>query len=132
VTIDFLGFTLFWGRSRRGWWALKVRTARSRFTRALRALREWMIRARHWPLERQVEVLARKLRGHYRYYGVPGNAHSISRFLHEVRKRWKWALGRRSQRYLTWARFSRTVRRYPLPPARLPPWRLRQQRLANV
>jgi RNA-directed DNA polymerase len=132
ATLDFLGFTLFWGRSRRGWVALKVKTATGRLTRALHAIKDWMARARHRPIEEQAEALARKLRGHYAYYGVPGNSKSLSRFLYEVRRRWRWALGRRSQRYLTWARFERIARRHPLPPARLPPWRHRQLRLANV
>ena len=111
---------------------MKVKTARGRFTRGLRALKEWMARARHWPLERQAEVLGRKLLGHYRYSGVPGNSSSITRVLHEVTQRWQRALGRRSQRHLTWKRFYGILRRHPLPPARLPPWRHRQVRLANV
>lgn len=132
ATFDFVGFTLYWGRSRRGWWALKVKTANSRLTRGLHALKAWMICARHQPIELQAEVLARKMRGHYRYYGVPGNSQSIGRFHYEAVKRWKWALGRRSQRFFTWTRFMRILRRHPLPPARLPPWRHRQLRLANV
>jgi len=36
------------------------------------------------------------------------------------------------QLYMTWERFFSILRRHPLPPARLPPWRLRQQRLVNV
>jgi RNA-directed DNA polymerase len=132
ATLDFLGFTLFWGRSRRGWFALKVKTASGRFTRAVHAIKEWMARARHRPIEEQAAALRRKLLGHYRYYGVPGNSSSITRFLHEVTRRWHRALGRRSQRYLTWKRFCAILKRYPLPPARLPSWRHRQLRLANV
>ena len=131
-TFDFVGFTLYWGRSRRGLWALKVKTVKSRLTRSLRALKEWMARNRHAPIAVQAAVLAVKLRGHYNYYGVPGNSQSIARFSHEAAKRWKRALSRRSQRYLTWKRFKAILHRNPLPPARLPPWRHRQLRLANV
>ena len=131
-TFNFVGFTLFWGRSRRGKWALKVKTAGSRLTRALLTLKEWMARNRHSPVAVQAEALARKLRGHYNYYGVPGNSASIGRFRHEVTRRWKRALARRSQRYLTWEKFAAILRRHPLPPARLPSWRHRQLRLANV
>ena len=35
-TFDFLGFTHFWTRSRKGNWILKRKTAASRFTRAIR------------------------------------------------------------------------------------------------
>ncbi len=131
-TFDFVGFTFFWGLSRRGLWALKAKTARGRFTRGLRALKEWMARVRHQPVAVQAEALARKLRGHYNYYGVPGNSASISRFRQVATRRWKQALSRRSQQVLTWERFHAILKRYPLPPARLPPWRHRQLRLANV
>ena len=131
-TFNFVGFTLFWGRSRWGSPALKVKTATSRFTRALKALQEWMVGARHLPIAVQAEALARKLRGLYQTYGVPGNSKSIGSLRHEALRRWKRALDRRSQRYLTWAGFEAILRKHSLPPARLPPWRHRQLRLANV
>ena len=40
ATFDFLGFTLLWGRSRRGSWARKVRTAKGRLTRSPKARKE--------------------------------------------------------------------------------------------
>ncbi len=40
-TFDFLGFTHYWGRSQRGAWVVKRKTAKSRLKRALSALSEW-------------------------------------------------------------------------------------------
>ena len=40
-TFDFLGFTHYWGRSQRGVWVVKRKTANSRLKRALSALSEW-------------------------------------------------------------------------------------------
>ena len=40
-TFDFLGFTHYWGRSQRGAWVVKRKTAKSRLKRALQALSEW-------------------------------------------------------------------------------------------
>ena len=131
-TFDFVGFRLYWARSRRGWWALKVKTAPSRFTRGALALKEWMMRRRHAPIAVQAEALSRKLRGHFNYYGVPGNSDSLHRFRRVATWRWRRALSRRSQQFLSWERFEAILRRYPLPPSRLPPWRHRQLRLANV
>lgn len=130
-TFDFVGFTFYWGRSRKGWFALKTKTARGRLTRALHAIYEWMRRARHLPLTVQAKVLARKMQGHYRYYGVRGNSPSLSRFYYGVVWRWKRALDRRSQRYLTWERYLQILDRHPLPPARISRWS-RQLRLAKV
>jgi group II intron reverse transcriptase/maturase len=129
---DFLGFTHYWGRSRRGNWTLKRKTAKGRFSRALCALNQWMKRARHVPLAKQSKTLGQKLAGHFNYYGIRGNSDAINRFAYEVRRLWKKWLGRRSQRALmTWEKFHRLLRRYQLPPARLRAHG-RQLRLANL
>jgi group II intron reverse transcriptase/maturase len=131
-SFDFLGFTHFWGRSRKGRPSLKRKTAKDRFSRALRALNVWMKRVRHAPLEEQAKTLGAKLRGHFNYYGIQGNSMAIGRFALEARRLWRKWLGRRSQRArMTWEKFNRLLRRYPLPPARLPR-RGRQLRLANL
>jgi group II intron reverse transcriptase/maturase len=131
-SFDFLGFTHYWGRSRRGNWTLKRKTAKGRFSRALRALNQWMKRARHVPLAKQAKTLGQKMVGHFNYYGIRGNSDAISSFAHEVRRLWRKSLGRRSQRArMTWEKFHRLLRRYPLPPARLRA-RGRQLRLANL
>jgi RNA-directed DNA polymerase len=131
-SFDFLGFTHYWGRSRRGNWTLKRKTAKGRFSRSLRAVNQWMKRARHVPLAKQTKTLGQKMAGHFNYYGIRGNSESISRFGHKVRSLWKKWLGRRSQRaHMTWEKFQRLLRRYSLPPARLRP-RGYQLRLVNL
>jgi group II intron reverse transcriptase/maturase len=131
-TFDFVGFTLLWGRSRQGRWTLRRKTAKGRFSRALRALNEWMSRARHVPLREQAATLAAKLRGHFNYYGTKRNSASISRFYYEARRLWKKWLSRRSQRArLTWDKYARILQRYPLPRPRVRA-RPQQLRLANL
>lgn len=131
-SFDFLGFTFYWGRSRKGNRVLKQKTMKSRLTRAITAVDQWLRRVRHLPVKKQVQTLRRKLRGHYNYYGIRNNSKAIGNFLHAVTRRWKYWLGHRSQRArMTWEKFNRLLRRYPLPPARLPR-RRRQQRLANL
>jgi group II intron reverse transcriptase/maturase len=130
-SFDFLGFTHHWGRSRRGSWILKRQTAKDRFSRGLKAINRWARRARHIPVAKQAAILGAKLRGHYNYYGLPGNSPAISRFHHEVRRLWKKWLGRRSQRGLTWEQFIRLLQRYPLPPPRIRK-RAKQYRLVNL
>ena len=131
-SFDFLGFTHYWSRSRRGNQVPKRKTAKDRFSRGLRALNQWMRRSRHQPLREQAKSLGRKLSGHFNYYGIRGNSEAISRFSYEARRLWRKWLGRRSQRaHLIWTKFNRLLRRYPLPPARLLR-RGRQLRLANL
>lgn len=116
-SFDFLGFTHYWGRSLRGNWVIKRRTARDRFRRALKRIAQWCRDNRHRPLAEQQRVLAWKLRGHYQYYGITGNGNTISRFAWSVRRVWQKWLNRRSQRaVMTWERFLQLLERYPLPP----------------
>ncbi|BCX89644.1 RNA-directed DNA polymerase [Methylomarinovum tepidoasis] len=118
-SFQYLGFTHYWGRSRKGRWVVKRKTARDRLSRSLQAINHWCRRHRHWPIPAQQAALSRKLKGHYAYYGIVGNSQSLARFLYEVRRRWyKW-LSRRNRERMNWDHFGRLYKRYPLPPPRL-------------
>jgi group II intron reverse transcriptase/maturase len=115
-SFDLLGFTHFWGRSRKGNSVVQRKTSRSRFGRALQRVAEWCRTNRHLPVREQHKTLVAKLRGHYNYFGVTGNGRALGRFLHEVKRAWRKWLHRRSNRArMTWERFNLLVRRYPLP-----------------
>jgi RNA-directed DNA polymerase len=119
-TFDFLGFTHYWGRSQRGVWVVKRRTAKSRLKRALGALLEWCRFNLHRPVAEQHQKLTEKLRGHYGYYGIIGNFVSLQRFREGARRIWRWKLSRRRRGgRMSWPRFLRLEKRYSLPPARV-------------
>jgi group II intron reverse transcriptase/maturase len=121
-TFDLLGFTHFWGKSRAGKWVVKRKTARDRFRRTVARISAWCRQHRHDPLRAQRAALARKLTGHYGYFGIVGNFASLARLRDVITRVWcKW-LRRRSQRNrLNWDRFATLLKRFPLPPTRLPP-----------
>jgi len=77
-TFDLLGFTHFWGRSRKGNWVIRRRTAKDRFTKAIREVRRYCKAARHLPIAEQHRVLSAKLRGHYAYFGLTGDIDRLS------------------------------------------------------
>jgi group II intron reverse transcriptase/maturase len=114
-TFNFLGFTIHWGKTLSGKWAVKLRTAADRFRRALRSVSEWCRRNRHAPLETQQKALAQKLRGHYGYFNRIGNRRKVWDFLYRVVCEWWRWLRRRSQRGLPPAALPRIQRRFPLP-----------------
>ncbi len=117
ISLDFLGFTLYWGRSRKGGWILKRQTAKSSLTRSLHRIRHWCRRYRHLPVSEQHRVLSVKLRGHYAYFGLTGNGVALQRFRHEVQRIWcKWLARRRGRTSGAWVRFRRLTEHYPLPP----------------
>ncbi len=116
-TFDLLGFTHYWTKSRRGYWVIKQKTATDRLSRAVRRVGEWCRNHRHLPVGEQQRELVLKMRGHYAYYGITGNAWMLKRFMTAVLRRWRYWLGRRSQRgYWSWERLQRFLARMPLPP----------------
>lgn len=119
-TFAFLGFTHLWGVTRKGAWAVQRKTAKDRFSRALRAVSEWCRIHRHLPICVQWDKLSLKLRGHYAYYGIPGNARGLDRFRHFSERVWRKWLSRRSHRArIPWERFALIQARYALPAIRL-------------
>jgi len=118
-TFDLLGFTHFWGRSRRGGWTIQRQTASNRFSRAIKTIAQWCRGHRHDPVAEQHETLRQKLLGHDAYYGITGN----SRMLHELRlvvKRvWRKWLARRRAGPCSWDFLNSLWQQYPLPKARV-------------
>jgi len=118
-TFDLLGFTHYWAVSRNGNWVVKRRTAKDRFSRALRRVGEWCRWHRHDPLKTQHLTLTKKLKGHYAYYGITSNFDRIQSFFYRVKRVWRTALARRSQQRMPWRKMLRLLERFPLPPPRI-------------
>jgi RNA-directed DNA polymerase len=119
-TFTFLGFTHYWGRSRRGYSVVMRKTAGSRLTRAIQAITAWCRKHRHDPLKEQHVRLSQKVAGHYAYYGITGNHRSLARFYEEVRRVWyKWLSRRRRKNRPPWSWFLRLLERYALPRPRV-------------
>jgi len=106
-TFDFLGFTHYWGRSRRGVMVVKRKTARDRLARSLQAITDWCRRHLHMSIGEQAAALRSKLRGHEQYYGITSNYRSLRQFHRRVRRIWRFWLNRRTRgRPMTWERFA--------------------------
>ena len=120
-SFDFLGFTHYWRRSRRGNWVVACKTRRARFRRAVTNLNEYCRTHRHDPVAAQHARLSRGMQGHYQFYGVNGNARALARLYYMARRVWHKWLNRRSQRgRLNWERFEEgLLKDYPLPRPRI-------------
>jgi RNA-directed DNA polymerase len=119
-TFDFLGFTHYWGKSRKGYWVVKRRTSRKRLARFLCDLNRWCRWNRHAPVEWQHEMLCRKLRGHYGYYSVRCNMRSLEQVHERALVMWRKWLCRRSQKArMGWDRYVSRMERYALPRPRI-------------
>jgi group II intron reverse transcriptase/maturase len=119
-TFDFLGFTHYWGRSRKGNWVVQRKTMRKKLKVAVRKVYLWCKKHRHEAVEDQWRTLCRKMTGHYGFYGITFNARSLNRYYEQVKRAWrKWLNLRSRQKDMDWDRFNRLLKRYPLPKPRI-------------
>jgi group II intron reverse transcriptase/maturase len=122
-TFTFLGFTHYWGKSRRGNWVIKRKTSKKKLAEKLRTMNIWCRKNRHLPLMEQHKKMKQKILGHYQYYGITGNARSLQNYLYQVTRIWKKWLCRRSwgNRKMNWERFAQMLKdKIPLPPIKIP------------
>jgi group II intron reverse transcriptase/maturase len=120
TSFDFLGFTHYWGKSRRGNVVVQRKTMKKRLSRSLKAIGEWCRKNRHRSLKEQKEILNTKLEGHYRYYGITGNSRSLRKFLYQVTRIWRKWLSRRSRgKDIPWDHANRLLSRHRLAPTRI-------------
>jgi group II intron reverse transcriptase/maturase len=119
-TFDFLGFTHYWAKSRRGNWVIKRKTAHKRLRRSIKALWQWCKENHHLPLAEQYRLLCLKLRGHYQYYGIRSNYRQLEAIYQQALKKWWYWLNRRNRRgKLEWEKFKRILTILPLPRPRI-------------
>jgi group II intron reverse transcriptase/maturase len=118
-SFDFLGLTHYWGKSRKGQWVVKRKTAKDRFRRGLKKLKDVLRRMMHAPIASQHKRLSAMVRGHFNYFGVIGNGDGLKRFSREAEKHWARTLARRSDRAIGWRQFLNLLKRWPLPPVQI-------------
>jgi len=116
-TFNFLGFTHYCDKSRKGWFKVGRKTSQKKFRMKCKEMNNWLRKIRNYKKAKEWwPVLEAKLRGHYQYYGVSGNMRSVHCFyMLTIRTVYKW-LNRRSQRKsFSWESFLKYLERYPLP-----------------
>ncbi len=112
-SFDFLGFTHSCGVTRSGKHTVRRQTMRKRLQAKLREVKDALRNRMHDPIPEQGKYLAAVVRGHSRYYGVPGNSHALGAFRWAMIRHWWQTLNRRSQgRHVPWTRIRRLVRRW--------------------
>lgn len=114
-TFDFLGFTFYCGRSRKGMPYIMPKTSSKKFRQKIRDIKVWLYANRDQSLKKLMGMLNLKLVGHYRYYGISFNSRMISNYKQQVRELLFKVLNRRSDRKsYTREGFIEMLKYYPL------------------
>ena len=118
---NFLGFTHYATKSRRGKWILGHKTTKENFARKLKETKEWLKAVRSvlklndwWP------TLKAKLTGHFNYFGISGNYRAIQMFRQKVTcLALKWINRRSQKKSMTAEKYGWYLQSHPLPEARI-------------
>lgn len=114
-TFDFLGFTFYYGKSRKGNPCVMLRTNRKKFRQKLKDTKLWLYQNRTMSVKEMIKTLNLKLVGHYRYYGISFNGKMISNYLHKVQQFLFKSLNRRSdKKSYSWDGYIEMLKYYPL------------------
>lgn len=110
-TFNFLGFTHYVGRSRKGNFVVGHKTQRERIQKKLKELNVRLASLRVRGGKAMMDYANRHLQGHIQYFGVSGNSRSLRQYQHQVQRLlFKW-LNRRSQRRsCNWQRFGEAMK----------------------
>jgi group II intron reverse transcriptase/maturase len=119
-TFDFLGFTHYWAKSRRGYWVVKRKTIAKRMRRAMNEFWQWCRWNRHVLITEQYKKLCQKLRGYYQYYAIRGNYPALEKVYSFVVRAWRYWLRRRDRKkQLSWEKYEKVQEMFPLPRPRI-------------
>jgi len=112
-TFNFLGLTHICGKTRKEKFRVIRQTMVQRVRAKLKELKIELRRRMHFPVPEVGRWLKSVLRGHYQYYGVPGNKYALNQIRHQVARLWYRVLLRRSQKkWLNWERMKRLIERW--------------------
>ncbi len=119
-SFDFLGFTFYLGKSRKGSIIPKHKTSCKRLRSKLKRVKEWVRDHRSkMRLPELWAIFCSKLRGHVAYYGVSFNQESVGNFIKEsIRIVFKWLNRRGGRKRISWDKFQLFLNRNP-PPANI-------------
>lgn len=115
-TFNFLGFTMYWAKGRKGFWCLKAKTKKEKLRKSLKDISDWCKANRHKKVHWQHQKLCKKVLGHYAHFARIGNSPMLDKYQKGVARIWyRWLSRRAQKRHLSKTEFWRRLKRNPLP-----------------
>jgi len=116
-TFNFLGFTCYWGKSRRGYWTLRFTSRRDRAASKLKGLKDFLrknLTTRDTPSV--IKTVIRVVRGWVNYHCISYNGRKVNSFLENCKRQLlRWFNRRGGKKRMTWHKFMKILSWYRFP-----------------
>ena len=121
ATFDFLGFTHYCGKSRKGWFMMWHKTSKRSLNAKLKSNNSWLRSVRSVvPLEELWPIIKSKLIGYYNYFGINGNLRCLTQYYYAMELMvFKWINRRGQKKSMNWKQFRKYRNWNPLPTPRI-------------
>jgi len=116
-TFNFLGFTCYWGKSRKGFWMLKYTSRKDRFSSKLKGMKRFLRSNLNTPnTPGVIRTVIRVIKGWINYHAVSYNQRRVSQFLWQSRRIiFRWMNRRGGRKRVTWKKFALILKAYSFP-----------------
>ncbi|MBI6547529.1 reverse transcriptase domain-containing protein [Xenorhabdus lircayensis] len=111
-TFNFLGFTCYWGKSRKGDWRLEFSSRKDRFAAKLKGLRDFLWKNLNTPDKRFVlTIVIRIIRGWINYHGISDNQRRVGQFIYQSKRiLYRWFNRKGGRRGITWEKLTQILK----------------------
>lgn len=116
-TFNFLGFTCYWGKSKRGYWCLKYTSRRDRFASKLKGMKHFLNENLNVvDTQKFLELVISGIKGWINYHRVSDNDRRINQFLQASRRLiFRWFNRRGGKRRMTEKRLDEILKAADFP-----------------
>ena len=117
---DFLGFTHYNGKTRKGYYKTVHKTSKKKLKAKKQSAKKWIKENIQIKPTEIIKKLNIKLIGHYRYYGISDNYNKITEFKrYIIRTLFKELWKRGQKRRISWEKFNKILKYNPIAEPRI-------------
>lgn len=115
-TYKFLGFTCYWGKSRKGFWRLKLKSRSDRLAAKLKGLRKHLKENLACETREMVKRVIRIVRGWVNYHAISDNQTRVKSFIFMSKMAlFRWVNRKGGKRKMNWGSYSKLLKRVGYP-----------------
>ncbi|USE34158.1 group II intron reverse transcriptase/maturase [Endozoicomonas sp. SCSIO W0465] len=110
-TFNFLGFTCYWGKMRKGGWRLKFTSRKDRFASKLKGLREFLWKRLSSDRVQTLKRAIRGIKGWINYHGITDNQGRVRQFILQGKRTiHRWLNRQGGKGYLSWGKLVKILK----------------------